>query len=157
MPPRRSHAKSRRGCVNCKSRHIKCDEGGPPCERCKTRGTTCEYITSGSAPKAPSPAEVQKVSPSEGVTTKANPVKLPADHRLLELQLMHRWSTCTYKSCVTPQANDEELWEQKVPVLAVQYDFCSMRFWPSQHTTVRGRRPSRIINSTSLRRSSTIH
>lgn len=36
---------------------------------------------------------------------------------------MHRWSTCTYKSCVTPQANDEELWEQKVPVLAVQYDF----------------------------------
>ncbi|RVX69288.1 hypothetical protein B0A52_06881 [Exophiala mesophila] len=123
MPPRRSHAKSRRGCINCKSRHIKCDEGGPPCERCKLRGTPCEYTSSGPIPKISSPAEVQKGAALDAVSSSVNQVRLPADRRLLELQLMHRWSTGTYKSCVTPQVNDGELWQQKVPALAVQYDF----------------------------------
>ncbi|ETI22348.1 hypothetical protein G647_06422, partial [Cladophialophora carrionii CBS 160.54] len=42
-PPRRSHQKSRRGCLSCKQAHIKCREDGPPCERCRLRGTTCTY------------------------------------------------------------------------------------------------------------------
>jgi hypothetical protein len=121
MPPRRSHAKSRRGCLNCKSRHIKCDEGGPPCERCKLRGTVCEYAAPGSGSKTSSLAEVQKDTAADAA--KINELRFPSDRRLLELQLMHRWSTLTYKSCCTPGANDDEIWEQLVPTLAVQYDF----------------------------------
>lgn len=121
MPPRRSHAKSRRGCLNCKSRHIKCDEGGPPCERCKLRGTACEYAGPLSGSKTSSLAEVPKETTRNVV--QLNELRFPSDRRLLELQLMHRWSTLTHKSCCTPGANDDEIWEQLVPTLAVQYDF----------------------------------
>ncbi|KEF54244.1 uncharacterized protein A1O9_09410 [Exophiala aquamarina CBS 119918] len=121
MPPRRSHAKSRRGCLNCKSRHIKCDEGGPPCDRCKLRGTACEYATPGSGAKTSAIAEVREEI--SHTAAKINELQFPADRRLLELQLMHRWSTLTHKSCSTPGAGDEEVWEQLVPTLSVRYDF----------------------------------
>lgn len=84
---------------------------------------SCEYNSSGLVPKLPSHDGVQKGSPPETVTASVNQVRPPANRRLLELQLMHRWSTGTYKSCVTPQVNDGEVWEQKVPALALRYDF----------------------------------
>ncbi|TGO25298.1 hypothetical protein BPAE_0083g00310 [Botrytis paeoniae] len=40
---RRSHRKSRKGCLQCKSRHIKCDETHPECVNCKTASHTCSY------------------------------------------------------------------------------------------------------------------
>lgn len=35
--------KSRSGCVNCKSRHIKCDERRPACEKCMCSHRICVY------------------------------------------------------------------------------------------------------------------
>lgn len=63
MPPRRSHRKSRLGCVPCKKRKIKvcirrgqpktpgrgllnarqCDEAPPPCANCRKHNVACEY------------------------------------------------------------------------------------------------------------------
>ncbi|KAJ5774181.1 Aflatoxin biosynthesis regulatory protein [Penicillium paradoxum] len=40
---RRSHRKSRAGCVNCKKRRIKCDESKPICIRCQKHGVECDY------------------------------------------------------------------------------------------------------------------
>ncbi|KAF2019064.1 hypothetical protein BU24DRAFT_405778 [Aaosphaeria arxii CBS 175.79] len=37
--------KSRRGCLTCKIRRVKCDEAKPSCERCSSTGRTCEYGT----------------------------------------------------------------------------------------------------------------
>lgn len=42
---------------------------------------------------------------------------------MLELQLMHRWSTVTYKSMCTPVAKDDHVWLAKVPQLSLQFDF----------------------------------
>lgn len=39
----RGGTKSRSGCLVCKSRRIKCDEGRPHCQRCSTTGRRCEY------------------------------------------------------------------------------------------------------------------
>lgn len=36
---------------------------------------------------------------------------------------MNRWSTTTYKSLVTPVANDEYVWQTKVPAMALEHDF----------------------------------
>ncbi|KAL6230095.1 hypothetical protein BDW75DRAFT_234669 [Aspergillus navahoensis] len=47
MPSRRSHTKSRRGCFQCKRRHVKCDEELPRCSLCKKRGLDCDYPPSG--------------------------------------------------------------------------------------------------------------
>ncbi|KAL7933040.1 hypothetical protein V8C35DRAFT_67741 [Trichoderma chlorosporum] len=40
---RRSHEKSRKGCMRCKKQRKKCDEARPICSRCKKRNHCCQY------------------------------------------------------------------------------------------------------------------
>ncbi|KXJ86081.1 hypothetical protein Micbo1qcDRAFT_168882 [Microdochium bolleyi] len=40
----KSHTKSRRGCVQCKHRKVKCDETLPCCDRCRRRHEHCSYL-----------------------------------------------------------------------------------------------------------------
>ena len=47
---RKTHFKSRKGCLYCKSRHIKCDESFPECNKCQKHGLICEYAPATSAP-----------------------------------------------------------------------------------------------------------
>ncbi|KAH6896529.1 hypothetical protein B0T10DRAFT_525989 [Thelonectria olida] len=42
--PRRSHRKSRNGCLECKKRHIRCDEGRPECSHCVRAERACSYL-----------------------------------------------------------------------------------------------------------------
>ncbi|KAJ5631087.1 Zn2/Cys6 DNA-binding protein [Penicillium longicatenatum] len=95
----------------------------PPCKRCETRGEACDY--------AGVPARLQRPvhETPEGRITEAIPdghttcLSFPTNNRHLDLQLMHRWTTSTYKSCCTPGTGDETLWQLTVPALAFQYDF----------------------------------
>ncbi|KAI1614565.1 hypothetical protein EDD36DRAFT_231916 [Exophiala viscosa] len=43
MAPRKAHQKSRRGCVECKRRHVKCDETRPTCQRCTLSERLCTW------------------------------------------------------------------------------------------------------------------
>ncbi|KAL3454082.1 hypothetical protein BJX65DRAFT_301871 [Aspergillus insuetus] len=43
---RRAHKKSRKGCLICKQRRVKCDEHKPTCQRCENYGATCIYYPS---------------------------------------------------------------------------------------------------------------
>ncbi|KIV82713.1 hypothetical protein PV11_04802 [Exophiala sideris] len=43
MPPRLAHRKSRRGCLRCKERKVKCTEEHPSCAACLRHGVACEY------------------------------------------------------------------------------------------------------------------
>ncbi|PGH07085.1 hypothetical protein AJ79_06363 [Helicocarpus griseus UAMH5409] len=49
---RKSHKKSRAGCINCKKRRIKCDETKPGCRRCETYGVDCVYLPPKSSPNS---------------------------------------------------------------------------------------------------------
>ncbi|KAL4953266.1 hypothetical protein BDW69DRAFT_7547 [Aspergillus filifer] len=40
---RRAHRKSRNGCLECKRRHVKCDERRPTCSNCISSERECEY------------------------------------------------------------------------------------------------------------------
>ncbi|KAL6819135.1 hypothetical protein V8C40DRAFT_252563 [Trichoderma camerunense] len=40
---RKRHAKSRAGCLSCKSSRVKCDEIRPACARCAARNIPCQY------------------------------------------------------------------------------------------------------------------
>lgn len=42
---RRRHKKSRRGCLTCKRRHIRCDENVPQCFNCTKGNRPCSYET----------------------------------------------------------------------------------------------------------------
>ncbi|KAK3377014.1 hypothetical protein B0T24DRAFT_620283 [Lasiosphaeria ovina] len=47
---RRSHTKSRKGCVQCKQRHVKCDEGRPLCRLCTLSQRECSFVTEAAGP-----------------------------------------------------------------------------------------------------------
>ncbi|KAK9492442.1 hypothetical protein V1508DRAFT_158707 [Lipomyces doorenjongii] len=46
MPSRRTHTKSRLGCLQCKKRRVKCDEKGPRCGNCTKHNIACKYTGS---------------------------------------------------------------------------------------------------------------
>ncbi|KAI0454887.1 hypothetical protein F5B21DRAFT_223499 [Xylaria acuta] len=46
-PPRKTrrvHYKSRKGCQQCKQRHVKCDEQRPSCLQCSMTARSCSYV-----------------------------------------------------------------------------------------------------------------
>jgi hypothetical protein len=65
---RRAHQKSRKGCLNCKKRRIKCDEGRPTCGQCLERRWHCDF-PGADAPSAPSSPlkKRRKISPPVAV------------------------------------------------------------------------------------------
>lgn len=60
---RRLHRKSRLGCLECKKRHMKCDEGQPSCTNCNTAERTCRYAS---------------LAPPRGRTGSRSPSAIPA-------------------------------------------------------------------------------
>jgi Fungal Zn(2)-Cys(6) binuclear cluster domain/Fungal specific transcription factor domain len=97
MPPKLSHRKSRTGCQRCKARKVKCDEARPACRNCERHGVKCDY-------KIPSISTKQKSAPStddEDITLDPN------QRRLLELQLLHHFTSVVCKTF--PVAN-QQLW-----------------------------------------------
>ncbi|KAG7142782.1 Sterol uptake control protein 2 like [Verticillium longisporum] len=154
MKQRQTHSKSRRGCLNCKKRHVKCDEQGPPCANCVVRKTTCSYGQSPTASAAqldapahldPSsclavglPSETSQSSgssslsppqasrmPSPSETSFSSSPELqpsPEPRRLLELELMHRWSTHTYL-VMTCHPEEYPLMQTVLPREGLRHDF----------------------------------
>ncbi|OTA52298.1 hypothetical protein K449DRAFT_440844 [Hypoxylon sp. EC38] len=43
MPCRKSHRNSHHGCIQCKSKRVKCDQEQPRCTRCRKKGQACTY------------------------------------------------------------------------------------------------------------------
>lgn len=50
---RRPHRNSKQGCMECKARHIKCDELRPSCVNCSTSERQCSYPHHGSRSRSP--------------------------------------------------------------------------------------------------------
>ncbi|KAK4103216.1 hypothetical protein N658DRAFT_422129 [Parathielavia hyrcaniae] len=73
---RRSHRKSRKGCLECKKRHIKCDETRPHCINCTTVDRRCRYSTPWT-PAERSPSD-RSASPQNSTTAHA-PTPAPTD------------------------------------------------------------------------------
>ncbi|KAI8628470.1 hypothetical protein F5Y19DRAFT_465151 [Xylariaceae sp. FL1651] len=124
MQKRRSHKKSRRGCLNCKKWHTKCDEQGPPCNNCILRNATCEYAWAKSDRTAAlaQPRKSSTSSSEEYSLSDPGGLVVTECRRMLELELMHCWSTSTYKSlCSVPE--DIPYMQFIMPQEALRYDF----------------------------------
>ncbi|KAI1141792.1 hypothetical protein F5Y05DRAFT_373804 [Hypoxylon sp. FL0543] len=133
MQKRRSHKKSRNGCQNCKKWHTKCDEQGPPCNNCILRKAKCVY----NRPKVDNcrngdtltirPRDASALAWSMAVERPQGDVAAlcgayGGPSRLMELELMHQWSTNTYKAfCGIPE--DGEYLQVLLPRYALDYDY----------------------------------
>ncbi|KAE8372353.1 hypothetical protein BDV26DRAFT_274357 [Aspergillus bertholletiae] len=99
--PRRAHKKSRHGCLECKRRHIKCDEKRPTCTNCTTSERFCEYadIFQGAkqsrttASSASSPAT--RDQPSEVLSPRPDSLPQDAPANMLHMRLLHHLMTET--------------------------------------------------------------
>ncbi|KAH7090303.1 hypothetical protein FB567DRAFT_626303 [Paraphoma chrysanthemicola] len=131
MPLRRSHQKSRLGCLPCKKRHIKCGEEVPICRNCNNRRVQCiyksshaqiEYVSNGSSP------DIRSQAPTPGpsaacfcghVCPNASPTNVT---RTEELHLYAHYissASCTMSN----GSNDLRIWQNVIPEEAVQHEF----------------------------------
>ncbi|GIK03827.1 hypothetical protein Aspvir_007901 [Aspergillus viridinutans] len=113
---RAKHTKSRRGCITCKIRHVKCDEQQPECLQCVKTGRKCD----GYDPKQTNPQAQQRtvVDPVPETWTKPS-----ADHRLVlrpgtreERQYIEFF--CTRTSHALSGFFDSDLWRYFLPQLS---------------------------------------
>ncbi|KAH8805910.1 hypothetical protein F5884DRAFT_680921 [Xylogone sp. PMI_703] len=123
MPARRPHKKSRKGCINCKKRHIKCDEKHPTCTNCTNYGTVCSFsqhlsppISSRSTPDSQTTSS-KHAAPSNGlVSTGHNELNVG------DLELLHHFTTVT---CYTLSSvpSDCRLWQTPIVKEALDHPF----------------------------------
>ncbi|KAK3367759.1 hypothetical protein B0H63DRAFT_85984 [Podospora didyma] len=142
--PRRTHKKSRTGCMTCKARKIKCDERHPSCLNCIAHGVECPFLSikpgatpilSSSSKKSRSPKPV--VSPSSTATLLPSPhpsgspttpaplgiIEQPNDDLpLLELELLHNFTILTY-STLAADASVCDFWRVTVVRIGLGCDY----------------------------------
>ncbi|KAK4225287.1 sterol uptake control protein 2 [Podospora fimiseda] len=141
---RLGYTKSRTGCQRCKHRRVKCDEN-KPCRACVRHGVECSLVTghspasptlSVSTPQtAPSPRTAagphrdEPSSSSDPFPYFAKFVSGRPDSEIADwvsdMELLHQWSTSTFKTLVDPEATSAilRLWQVEVPQLSFKHTF----------------------------------
>lgn len=133
MQKRRSHKKSRNGCQNCKKWHTKCDESGPPCNNCTLRKAKCIYSRPNSDNDSTTGSLAIRARQRELAAYRPSVDRPPGDvgticaayggpSRLMDLELMHQWSTKTY-DCFSGIPEDGYYLQHILPRSALKYDF----------------------------------
>ncbi|KAI1072685.1 hypothetical protein LB507_003430 [Fusarium sp. FIESC RH6] len=144
MASRRTHTKSRTGCLNCKRRKVKCDEARPSCFHCKRHGVECSLSLPSSinesgetytpnlpdlTPSTPGSLEnIQVDSPAHFQDyTHPNPADQIAPFPAHELwardcELMHHYCTVTAES-LSIRKDLIYVWSVAIPRLGYQDPF----------------------------------
>ncbi|KAH7187496.1 hypothetical protein BKA60DRAFT_587431 [Fusarium oxysporum] len=123
MPSRRPHFKSRHGCKQCKSAHIKCDLGRPTCGRCMKTKKNCEFLSS----ITPSTVDDKKSPGTLAFTEEtifASKAPFPEVETLpwKDLELLHHFSTVTYTTLAYRQ-DLLQMWQIQIPKMAMKQKF----------------------------------
>ncbi|OQE47290.1 hypothetical protein PENCOP_c001G08112 [Penicillium coprophilum] len=115
-PGRRSHRKSRSGCLQCKKRKVKCDESQPRCRNCEKHGVVCSFagpstvLSTPQADLANSPvplsgpdsagagilrAPALGISQARVLPSLSSLGPFPSTLAVFDLELLHHWTTST--------------------------------------------------------------
>ncbi|KAI9724517.1 MAG: hypothetical protein M1812_000585 [Candelaria pacifica] len=140
MSTPRSRPKSHLGCLPCKKRKIKCDEGRPQCKRCIKRGVDCQYqvlpvrsydsasvSTQETASRSTELGDSTHSSKDRGTPHVFQDTPSPAqtslqDYSKDDFELLHHYTTSTCLTfAMTPVL--ENLWSKTVPQEAFAHDF----------------------------------
>lgn len=82
--PRKGHTKSRKGCLNCKRRRVKCSETTPECDHCMRLGLSCEWPAGMLTTTTTSAAPMSPVMVSPSHTT-------PTDFSMTDFRFFHHF------------------------------------------------------------------
>ncbi|TQS34255.1 hypothetical protein Golomagni_05369 [Golovinomyces magnicellulatus] len=131
VKPRRSHFKSRNGCLYCKQRRVKCDERHPICGPCAKRQLPCGFKPQ--QYHSPSSSNHSESSPGQSLSQPelATIVSYQSEDtwlssyestRVLELKLLHHFSTVTHRT-IAVASLDHSILPEKIPKLALSYPY----------------------------------
>ncbi|KAF2836935.1 hypothetical protein M501DRAFT_938740 [Patellaria atrata CBS 101060] len=139
MATRKPHTKSRNGCLQCKARHVKCDETKPGCLNCDDYNVPCEYPTSKKnrqdspreyvSPYPPlKPATInsssdvlmENTSSSRGSSTTPH---VPQIENLADLKLLHHYTTSVARSLAANNSTLIPVWQDYMVQLAFEHHF----------------------------------
>ncbi|KAI9164024.1 Sterol uptake control protein [Paramyrothecium foliicola] len=101
--PRKGHTKSRRGCLNCKRRRVKCQETLPECDHCKRLGLACQY-----------PSDARRTPPPSAALHST-----PTQFSMEDLRFFHHFLLFAYPGL---PLGGHSVW-QEVAKLSHSYDF----------------------------------
>ncbi|KAK5165711.1 transcription factor [Saxophila tyrrhenica] len=120
---KRSHKKSRTGCLVCRRRRVKCDETRPGCTICKRRGLECTYD------EGSKHAPTRTCSSSEGVVSRkadstpssaspVSPATSPSTLGVLETDLVQHYLSHTRGMFELYGGSSQAVWDTVIPALA---------------------------------------
>ncbi|KAF2712579.1 hypothetical protein K504DRAFT_373526 [Pleomassaria siparia CBS 279.74] len=91
---RKPHSKSRRGCLQCKQRHTKCNEVHPRCANCIRLSIDCTWRVQYRNGSPASNGSVQDISQPLQYWPSSHPHDIPTSTLPLEdMRLLHHWTT----------------------------------------------------------------
>ena len=105
-----------------------CNEQGPPCSQCSKRQIACVYPQPDRL-DASEPHTAEDTSTSHSREASITPSDDPMSRRTLELELMHQWSTNTYRSFLGESTPDYPLWQLTLPREALKHEFLLQGFF----------------------------
>ncbi|KAL1963330.1 hypothetical protein VTN77DRAFT_8451 [Rasamsonia byssochlamydoides] len=141
---RRSHRKSRTGCLQCKRRKVKCDETKPVCKNCLRHATAgeCSFVSVSSSRSSshsahrPDDVSLSTTSPQVSASTPMSatnsastpstaalrPRALPPELAVLDLELLHHYSTSTSYT-LSRHPTLQTVWRIRAPQIGFSSDF----------------------------------
>ncbi|KAH8818889.1 hypothetical protein DL96DRAFT_1684452 [Flagelloscypha sp. PMI_526] len=121
--PVRSHGSrsfSKKGCLTCKTRHVKCDEIRPICTACSKRRESCVWSDN------PSVLLVLPHAARAALRLSKNrQLSLPtlSEFRPKELELLHNWTTNTIFTFIPSEPAIRHGFQVSLPQIAFQHKF----------------------------------
>ncbi|KAN0099844.1 hypothetical protein V8E51_013619 [Hyaloscypha variabilis] len=136
MPSRRTHTKTRHGCLQCKAAHVKCDLAQPTCGKCTRAGKSCQFPHSiygrpKNTPSTPStqnsPGNSSLLSgvPSPDEANVALESQIPSEADLVpwdDLELLHHYLTNTFTTLAS-RDHLRRMWQIDIPKLGLKHKF----------------------------------
>ncbi|KAH7015901.1 fungal Zn binuclear cluster domain-containing protein [Ilyonectria destructans] len=133
----RPHSKSRKGCLNCKVRRVKCDELKPMCSACARRSDACVYLSRMHRTSSTQGSDQSTVPSSTIPLIRTSELAFDIHHQgptifdygsnhLMQLRLMHHYGTTTVKSFAVAFQLQERLVQSlqvDVPSFAFKHSF----------------------------------
>ncbi|KAH8818730.1 hypothetical protein DL96DRAFT_1715027 [Flagelloscypha sp. PMI_526] len=119
---RKGRGQSKKGCLTCKTRRVKCDEVHPICSTCSRRGDAClwnEEPNNNALQMLPRVARMA-LKPSRDHQLSVLPMN---DFRPKELELLHTWTTHTLYTFIPDLPTIQNGFRATLPQIAFQHEF----------------------------------
>ncbi|KAH8795887.1 hypothetical protein DL96DRAFT_1204064 [Flagelloscypha sp. PMI_526] len=116
----RSHGSSKKGCLACKTRRVKCDEVRPICTACSKRREVCVWNDNPSVLLALPHAARAALRLSKDRQLSLPPL---SESRPKELELLHNWTTNTLFTFIPSEPAIRHGFQVSLPQIAFQHEF----------------------------------